>query len=320
MRRSLNDSKLFQEIVMNGKLRDTIASIRKEDALDLSKLEEPLTTLEKRVNVVLKDYILRDLKSGKLKVICTNDKNRLPRYLNALGKRDVDGNIYYYSEISHYCKNIDKNGNVDIFVKDLLALLQNAYIIKLLNENWNGYALNSSLMIYGSKVYSRLLGKIMDKQYAINIDPVKRDVVHFLLAKFFVIGMCGVDETPDSEEMINNIALKSAIDPKFTMDTVNRYFNGFIDISYDDFTNILTFFDLLKKIDGLNKISIRSFVEQYVRMYGEGTLMSLDYLPSFISLCHAVSIGSNIHRTYLIESVCDKDINKYVSEFNRHIR
>jgi hypothetical protein len=126
--------------------------------------------------------------------------------------------------------------------------------------------------------------------------------------------MCGFEERVDSD-IVNNIALKSCIDSSFNPEYIDKYIND--TLTDDDFTDVIKFFELLKKIDGFSKLSVRSFVEQYVRMYGEGTLLTIDCLPMFLGMCHAVAVGSNIHRTYLINSVVEKELAKYVIEFNK---
>ena len=50
-------------------------------------------------------------------------------------------------------------------------------------------------------------------------------------------------------------------------------------------------------------------------MYGEGSLLALDYLPSFIQMISSSVIGGNLVKDYFIDSVSGKSNNKIYVQF-----
>ena len=55
-------------------------------------------------------------------------------------------------------------------------------------------------------------------------------------------------------------------------------------------------------------------MENFTRMYGEGSLLALDYLPSFIQCICGAAIGGGLNKDYMYESVAGKIIqNLYLT-------
>jgi hypothetical protein len=81
------------------------------------------------------------------------------------------------------------------------------------------------------------------------------------------------------------------------------------------YSDIFTLFESLKKINGMSTINIRSFIEEYVKMYGEASLISIDYLPCFLQMIFSSIVGGNIYKDYIIESLIEKFSNKMYNTF-----
>lgn len=317
MQKTLGQSYLFQEIVRNDKCMNAIKNLNISNAIELDKLSDVLSTIDMRVRSILKDDVLTMLKNGKIILLNTDRSDRLPRYLTTVSKKSSNTSKYhdYYVELSYNIRNVNKTtGNIDIPVVDLYALLESAYINFCLQNAWNKVANNMNIMIWGSRAYSRLMGKILDKQYAVYYESSKRDVVHFMLAKFFIMNMCGYEDI--TENVIDSITIRQSVQLKVP-DIKAILGNTETPSTYD---NIFNLFECMKKIHGLEKLNIRSFVENYVRMYGESSLMSIDYLPSFLYMMHSTTQNSSIYRSYIINTVVEREASKLVIEFGKLVR
>ena len=75
-----------------------------------------------------------------------------------------------------------------------------------------------------------------------------------------------------------------------------------------DFENIHTFINKLNEILKLSKLTLDTFVEKWLFLYGVGTTYALELYPAFASLVTNVYIGCYINNQKTIEKVVGKDI------------
>lgn len=307
--RKLSDSAIFNQLASNEQLMLSINSINfTRDKIDFRELEEEINSINRRMNYPTKGKILYNVTNNNIALI-NNPSIVLPKYMNVIGKlhdRKMCPVIALNNNVTF------KNGNMEVMPKTLFALLQNATILLELFNNWNRYTMHVELIKNGSISYSRLMGKIFDKIFAINIDDFKSDMVHFFLAKFFLINMC--DRA--MSETINNIAYSSC----FNKSNLELILDQEKKFSSDVYKSIFSLFTNMKSIHGLEGLNIRSFIENYVRMYGESTLLSLDYLPSFFNMIFSSIVNGNLNKEYIIDSVCGKTNNRLFLEFSKLIK
>lgn len=308
--KKLSDSALFKEMLSGPKLAKNIQSIDlNRDKIQLADISEQLNTINKKMNFSTKGQILNYLNTGSI-CLFHNPEVSLPKYLATFGKMTNTG-LTAVIDISKYA-TVRGNGVIDVFPRTLYGLLQNGMILLELSNNWNRYTMNIEFIKNASISYSKLVGKVLDKTFAINVEPVKSDLVHFYLAKFFLINVCG----KSNNDTTDNIAHKSCFNGtrlEMILEEEKQFDEGVYDSIFNLFLN-------LKKLNGLENLKIRSFVENWVRMYGEGTILSLDYLPAFVSMIFSVSIGAGLHRDYLIDSVCSRSNSRMVFEFSKLLR
>lgn len=308
--KKLSDSALFREMLSGPKLNHNIKAIDvNRDKVPLVKLTEQINTINSKMNFSTKGKIFEYLNNGKI-VLIANPEISLPKYLTTFGKIGHNKEVTALVDISKYA--VIRGDEVSIFPKTLYGLLQNAAVLLELNKNWNKYVMNIEFIKNGAISYSKLVGKVLDKTFAINVEPVKSDIIHFYLAKFFLINMCGKQPS----ETIDTIASKACFNGT-KMDMMLEEEKAFDENVYESIFNL---FNNLKKINGLENLKIRSFVENWVRMYGEGTILALDYLPTFVGMIFSVSIGAGLHRDYIIDSVSGRYNSRMLFEFSKLLR
>jgi molybdopterin/thiamine biosynthesis adenylyltransferase len=134
--------------------------------------------------------------------------------------------------------------------------------------------------------------RILNREYALNVDKTAYNKVLFLATKFFMLNIL---QMPDSE-MVFNYAMKVAgnISP-IAIKRINDT------LTVDAYKDISTFIESLAKvgyliINGLDKITVRDYVAKYIRMYGNASLFALEHLSYFI-----FAIVSTVNRAHLTD-------------------
>jgi hypothetical protein len=309
--KKITDSALFKQVATNSSVINSIKEIYVDrDRIDTEKLDEAINIINRKMTFATKGKTMAHLNQGNI-VLISNPLIRLPKYLNTLGKAHA-GKIVSIVDISNYANLNKTTGLYDIYPKTLFNLIQNGAILVELVNNWNRYTTNMNIIKYGAIVYAKLVGKVMDKLFAVSIDNFKHDLVSFFLAKFFLINMCGKVDS----ETIDNIAYNACFN-KSSLKLIKEEEEKFDEDAYED---IFKFFENLRFIKGMQDLNVRSFVENWARMYGESTLLALDYLPSFLAMIFGSVVNGNVAKDYLIESVAGKFISSIYTEFSKLLR
>jgi hypothetical protein len=309
--KKISDSALFRQVASNASVIQAVKDIHIErDKVDIQKLDEPMNIINRRLPVATKGKTIQYLNNGSL-VLINNPMVRLPKYLNTFGKA-YGNKIVAIVDIGYYVNENKATGMYDAYPKTLFNLMQNGMILLELVNNWNRYTNNMTILKNGAIVYSKLVGKVMDKLFAINIDNFKQDLINFFLAKFFLINMC---DKVDSDT-IDNIAYHACLN-RSSLKLIKEEEVKFEDDAYQD---IFKLFENIREVKGMQDLNVRSFVENWARMYGESTLLALDYLPSFLSMVFGSVVAGNVSKDYIIESVAGKFISGMFTEFSKLLK
>lgn len=309
--RSLNDSAIYRELAYNSELQHNLKNIGGyNSAISKEKIEDSVNTITKKFNFEMKSDVLNAYNKGNIQLIRNIDFS-LPRFLNVIGKK-VNGKPVVYVDITPYAKE-GPNNTLDVFPRTLYGLMQNGFVLYSYITRFDKISRSVGLAKYGSAAYSKLVCTIMDKILGINIRPARSDIAYFLVNKFFLLNVMNyeADEKTINDMAYNNTINKTNIELLKEMEGIlNR------DKLYED---IFSFFLELNKLEGFKSLNIRSYIEQYLRMYGEASMLSLDYFPSFISMILGTNVTANINKDFIIDSICSKDSRYIVSEFAKLI-
>jgi hypothetical protein len=309
--KKITDSVLFRQVASNQSVIQGLRDIHIErDKVDPQKLDEALNIINRRLTFATKGKSMQHFNQGNI-ILIHNPLIQLPKYLSVFGKA-YNGKIVSVVDISHHAHLNKGTGMYDVYPKTLFNLIQNGMILNELVTNWNRFTNNMSILKGGAIVYSKLVGKVLDKLFAINIDNFKLDMINFFLAKFFLINMCGKTDS----DTVDNIAYHACFN-KSSLKLIKEEEMKFEENAYAD---LFTFFDNLKELKGMQDLNSRSFVENWARMYGESTLLALDYLPSFLSMVFGSVVNGNLAKDYIIESVAGKFISSMFTEFSKLLK
>lgn len=301
--KKITDSAVFNQFNSATNIIKTIKNLSNtsSDIIKQEDLPNEFSTINRRINFGTKGKIIECLEKERI-IMINDENNRLPKYLSTVGVLK-NNKITMLVNLNPYM-----NSKKEIYAKTLFGLLQNSLISLELSEHWNRYTMHIEFIKNTSLAYSRMITKILDKMFAIDIDSFKSDLLSFVFAKFFLITMCD----KESGDIINNIAHRSCFN-KTNLNVLldeEEVLGG--EAIYDD---IFKLFEALKHEKGLESISIREFINQFARTYGEAAILSLDYLPTFLHTIFSAAINASLVKDNIIEVVAGRNAMKAYSEF-----
>lgn len=309
----LYDSYLFKSADKKINFIDNIRKVDLEhDKVKPELLEDDLKVINRKFLFSLKSKVMEALKNEKIIMIFPETvklSKLIPIYLT---KHPKTNEVVAVVNIGLYATK-DRQGNININNRRLYGLLECALIDRELYLNENKFLMNSRLYTLSAKIYTKLFNKILDKKFALNLTPRNSDQINFLIAKFF---MLNVLEKPNND-LIENVAYQCIFN-----DTSRASLSSTAsDFSEGDFMDLKIFIESLKKnFDYLSDLNIRSIMFDYMTMYGDSSIFSLEYYPTMLECAfNGVIFGSNIVKDAIYDSVAGKEINDLHAEFGRLI-
>jgi len=306
--KKLSDSVVFSKLINNKELitkMKTIATSNSVKCLGTGDLPNEFNSIERRINYSTKGPVMDKYLKGNIKLI-DEPSFRLPSYITTIPGVGVNGDICVYCNVNRY-----KSRSGEIYPKKLFALMQNALINYELLKNWNKYTNNLELMKQSCFIYSRIVTKVLDKVFALDLNAFNSDFMSYIFAKFFLVNMC---ERTNNE--LNTQIAYSCCFNKSSLKLIEEFEMELPDTKFDSIFDLI---ESLQVIAAVKSINVRTFIENFVRMYGEGALMFLDYLPSFYQVIFSSTIGGDLVKDYMFESVCGSMITKSFTTFSKII-
>lgn len=299
----LSDSAIFTKLINNPELLSKMKLIIAKNGIQLltpKDLESPYADINRRIKYSTKGPIMEKISKGII-IPFKDTKTKLPTYLHTVTGKGMNGDFNVYVNLERYM-----NSSGDIYPKTLFTLLQDSLLAYELAKKWDKYVNNIDFVKDCSWIYSRITTKILDKTFALDLDQFNSDLLSYIFAKFFIINMCGRTDN----DLNDNIAYKCCFN-KSSIDLIKQEEES---LSPNRYNSIFDLIDALKEIKTIKDINVRSFIENFTRMYGEGSLLALDYLPCFIQCVCGAAIGGGLNKDYMYESVAGKVIqNLYLT-------
>jgi hypothetical protein len=262
-------------------------------------------TINKRFKYPLKRAVLQDYQNGKIRLKYLPDK-KMPSAMPFFLIQSPQGVIAVIS-LSTYSYQLE-NKDMSIDPKKLYTLMEAAHIAIDYTEHHARYNTNSRVIESGSRIYASMMFNTINKKFNVGIDKRKSEYVLFFGAKFFMLNVLGKDL--NSLEIINNTAKKLC---KTT--PVNMVMDIDEQFPLEAYKDINVFLDTLGKVCGINNLNTRSFLETYMQMYGEGTLLGLELFPYFMLNISSASNAAFLNNQYMFETIIEGDGAKLMGAF-----
>lgn len=310
MKKTLANSSLFKGLIASDKLKADLNKFRlNEDSIKPDDISSELSIIQRRFNYGNVDKIISMYMTSKV-ILLSNRDIDIPSYMSVV-QVGTGPSSKILVIASRY---VGSSSPIESPTK-LFALLQNAFIQDQLDTNWDRYMNNIDLVTNTSIVYSRLSTKVLDKLYGLNLNTVTADFLSFIFAKFCLIAMCGKVDP----ELVNSIAYKSCFHGsslKIILDKEELMLSE----DPETYDTIFTLFTSLDNVIDNHKIAIRSYVENFVRMYGDQTILAIDHLPALYQMLFPVIINGNLNKGYIIENTVKVNLVKCYSAFMKLVK
>jgi len=287
------------------------------DDVSQEQLEEQLLIIQRRFNYPAKNIILSDF-GVKIKPVFNKDRITIPSYLpsylmnNRNYNSDYDKIIAIVNLTNYATKSKDSNV-INIDPKQLFALLQTGEILLTCYDKWHSITLNQDINKLGAAIYSRMFVKVLDKMFAVNYDPIKADKLKFVASKFFLLNMLERSQT----DTIDNLAYSTCTN-NTTRNTINQFNEEFSSNAYKRFDYLIQQIQL--SFDGLHNITVRTFIDQSIGMYGSSIILAWEFFPSFMNVISSTVIGGRLVNEAILEPVLGRDADKLYNDFTAFMR
>lgn len=281
------------------------------DLVKISDLDEQTKIIERRFRFSLLMNVLNAYRKGEIFPLYSENVN-ITRLIPIFQIAGSNGKPIGIVNIKPFSSKNGNNYNIDN--KQLYALLECNYINLKIRENLNLFLMNQTILRLSTIIYAKLMNKVLDKMFGINLIPERASQINYCLGKFFLLYIIG--KKPSQE--VNNIAYSAS----FTNGDKNLIMNSdaqFTENAYNDFEEF--FNNLTNNFVGLNKLTIRSFLDNWMIMFGENTVFSVEHFPTMLTnvICGAI-FTARINRDVVFENVVGKETNNLHTEICRILK
>lgn len=310
--KSLTKTFLYQMLNGSNKNLDKqLGSIKNPTyKLDIDSVQVEIDTIKRRFNYQMKNEVIECLEKGQINLAYNLDNLTIPEAIPVVGLVQNKKPIIYVNLTGK--GRVTKDGIFSIDTRKLYSLLQTAYLLIQCSLKWNKISMNATVIKNGSEIYSNIFSKVLDKTNAINLDKLRSDKVRYLASKFYLINMM----ERDNNETTNNIAYRSCVNGSTAAIMYDSDID-FDDNAYDDFDKFIL---NLSHLDGLSDITIRSYMENFIKMYGSSTILALDYFPFFCNMIFGSMMNAHINNEGLIEPLIGKQTGLMYVELARILK
>jgi len=312
--KGLSDTYLFRKDEKVGKnFRENVKKIDWEkDLVDAEYFKNEIDIIKRRFSFTLKQQVINSYENKEITTVFS-DHVKLTRLVPIflIKNRVLKDDITAVVNLESIGATKSKQGEVRIDSKKLYGYLECAYISRELQKTERKFTMNGKIKKLSAECYVKLMRKVLDKLYAINLMPEKSDRISYLLAKFFLLYVL---EQPENDAT-NDIAYActSGNSPKKLMLSTD------LDFPKENYESLETFFKALSEyFDVLNKLNLRVFLNEFMNLYGEDSIFVIENYQRLLEVI-ITSCIFNIrgYRDQLVDSTINKDALDLYTEITR---
>ena len=312
--KGLSDTYLFRKDEKVGKnFRENVKKIDWEkDLVDAEYFKNEIDIIKRRFSFTLKQQVINSYENKEITTVFS-DHVKLTRLVPIflIKNRVLKDDITAVVNLESIGATKSKQGEVRIDNKKLYGYLECAYISRELQKTERKFTMNGKIKKLSAECYVKLMRKVLDKLYAINLMPEKSDRISYLLAKFFLLYVL---EQPENDAT-NDIAYActSGNSPKKLMLSTD------LDFPKENYESLETFFKALSEyFDVLNKLNLRVFLNEFMNLYGEDSIFVIENYQRLLEVI-ITSCIFNIrgYRDQLVDSTINKDALDLYTEITR---
>lgn len=318
---SLVDTVVYRSFNKNSELNKIIVSgIKNSIPIDKSYIAEQLMQINRTKISPLSDEVLNAYYNGNI-VLLYCKKANIPQALPFFASK-IKGKITVIIFVNNYGQILKAESNdqkyLSISMKDLYVLLEGAYIAYRYAVLPVKVTKDLGLMKISTQLYTSMIMRILNKEYAISMDQALYASVSFVVARFFIervwMSVMGDD--------LNFSYARSVIDKTKVGVDMND-----ITVTNDLYTeaHIQSADELVKFLSTLSPrlktLNFRYFLQCYINTFKPGAMFSLECLPYFLFTIEASLCGSFIVNQPILSDITrnTKGMNTFYPELVKAI-
>lgn len=294
---TLSDSMIFKMFNNNKEMTVRITNaIKNGEPVNPEMISEQLFQIKRTRISPLVDEVIKAYERGAIMLVYTKSikiPQGIPFVVMKMG--GTNKAVVFVSNYGSMSKP-DAAGKVffNAPMKDLYVLMESAYVAYKYYDYPVAFKRSAGLMKSCMSVYTSMILRILNKEYALSLDQSLYDKVSFVISKFFLSKIWELD----------NSTLCSSYATQGLSSSQNEL--SLISTEYDN-ANISTISDLISFIKSLSpkfkSLTVRYFVEAYMNTYKPGAILSVDCLPYFLYVMITTLIGSFMINQPLISDI-----------------
>lgn len=208
-----------------------------------------------------------------------------------------DGKYKVFIDVSDIIKKVEggyKCNNIDI----LIAYLVDAMNTMIYYMDPKRLIMRNEIINEGAYCFATLFTHVIDYLYKISTTPAVRAKCLYLSSMYYMVNILKKEPTDSIKTSCRNIA---GIQPREA---------DVIDLKLDktSFINIKYFIETLSDSLRIGKLTIDTFLEKWLYLFGTGTQFALEMYPSFSAMITNAYVGCYLNNQKTIEKILGRHI------------
>lgn len=242
-------------------------------------------------------YLLKILNSKNTHLL--QPENPLPKPIRVFAAKDIKGNkkINAFIDISNIITQTNNNRykvNTSVLIAYLLSAKHNMMYYGIPGAFSN----KSQLVLLETRAFAKLFTHVIDYLGNISVIPENREKMMYLSAEYFLYNHLKLTD----DDRIHEIAMRVADITESQQNIFNIVSDG------KDLKTLPGFVDAVKTIFKMNKLTLSLVIEKWMFLYGAATVLSLEFLPSFLTMITDAYSGVYLNNQKSIEKILAKDL------------
>lgn len=311
---SLNESIIFQTFNRNSEMMNIInLCIKNGLVITSSYIQEQLIQMKRTRISPLVDKVLDAYEKNDI-IIIFSKSTRVPQALPFTILK-IQGKLKAFIFVNNYGKIAQNRTGTEQYLnmpmKDLYVLMEGAYIGLCYYRYPIQVTKNLGLMRITNQIYTSMVLRILNKEYALSLNQELYDEVSFCISKYF---LKNIWESKNDDVNVS-YAMGTILTPDKTSIAV-------VNDDYDqknpkDLSELLDFLSNLSP--RLGKLNLRYFTQCWINTYKATSIFGMETLPYFLFIIQATMIGSFLVNQPIISTIVKniKNMNLFYPELSK---
>ena len=294
----------------NGVVDKIVKYLSSGVPLDKSYIEDQYAIIRRGAGISpLSQKVLEAFNNGDIEIIWNNTE-KVGVAMPFIVRRKSDGKVVSTIFINAFA-TIKDDSILVIPAKQLYGLMEGAYIALKLQTDPVKVMKNAELMMTTASVYTEMMARILNKEYALTLDKVLYDKVCYCIKRFYL--EC-VWEYPNTGLVSNYASSDLKYIQQFDLDALDATYSKM------EIKTIASLLEFVKSLSPrMSDLNLRYYIERFIKTYHGSSILSIDYLPYvFFVITNVVMSTFLVSQTALNDIIKNtKNINRFYSELAR---